>query len=115
MDNSVNLTDISSQLENLECAVQMVILVVFIINYNLNVISANLIRNSHQSADIQTKTSSAEQYFKHGVLKENPDISSGIGLPDLKLVGTLAACWLLLFLSLSKGVASSGKVAYVTG
>ena len=58
--------------------------------------------------------SSAEQYFKSGVLKENPDISQGIGLPDLKLVGALAACWLLLFLTLWKGVASSGKVAYVT-
>ena len=79
-----------------------------------NVVSP-VIRISHQSAHIQTKTSSAEQYFKNGVLKENPDISTGIGLPDLKLVGSLAACWLLLFLSLSKGVASSGKVAYVTG
>lgn len=49
-----------------------------------------------------------------GVLKENPDISSGLGLPDLKLLASLAACWTLLFLTLWKGVASSGKVAYVT-
>jgi len=71
------------------------------------------VTNSSMS-DISSKTTSAEQYFKKGVLKENPDISSGVGLPDLKLLGSLAACWLLLFLTLWKGVASSGKVAYVT-
>ena len=54
--------------------------------------------------------SSAEQYFKSAVLKENPDISNGIGMPDLHLVLSLAACWVLLFLTLWKGVASSGKV-----
>ena len=59
---------------------------------------------------IQTIISSAEQYFKSSVLKENPDISNGIGMPDVKLVGSLAACWVLLFLTLWKGVASSGKV-----
>ena len=59
---------------------------------------------------IQSVISSAEQYFKSSVLKENPDISNGIGMPDLKLVGALAACWVLLFLTLWKGVASSGKV-----
>ena len=54
--------------------------------------------------------SSAEQYFKNSVLKENPDISNGIGIPDLQLVACLAGCWILLFLTLWKGVASSGKV-----
>ena len=54
--------------------------------------------------------SSAEQYFKNSVLKENPDISNGIGMPDLYLVACLAGCWILLFLTLWKGVASSGKV-----
>jgi len=58
--------------------------------------------------------SSAEQYFQRGVLKETIDISEGIGYPDLQLTGCLAACWLLLFLTLWKGVASSGKVAYFT-
>ena len=62
---------------------------------------------------IQTIISSAEQYFKSSVLKENPDISNGIGMPDIKLVGSLAACWILLFLTLWKGVASSGKVSSI--
>ena len=56
----------------------------------------------------------AELQKKWPEVKENPDISHGVGLPDLKLLASLAACWLLLFLTLWKGVASSGKVAYVT-
>ena len=36
------------------------------------------------------------------------------GLPDLKLTGCLAVCYVVLFLTLWKGVASSGKVAYFT-
>ena len=58
--------------------------------------------------------SSAEQYFLYSVLKEESDISNGIGLPDLKLTGCLAICYLMLFFTLWKGVASSGKVAYFT-
>lgn len=61
-----------------------------------------------------TVISSAEQYFKRGVLKETIDISDGIGYPDLQLTACLAGCWLLLFFTLWKGVASSGKVAYFT-
>ena len=59
--------------------------------------------------------SSAEQYFRHGVLKEKTDISEGLGLPDPTLAGCLAVCWLLLYLTLKDGVSSSGKVAYFTG
>merc|ERR1719245_2381279 len=58
--------------------------------------------------------SSAEQYFRHGVLKEKTDISQGLGLPDPTLLGALAVTWLLLYLTLRKGVSSSGKVAYFT-
>ena len=36
------------------------------------------------------------------------------GLPDLKLTGCLAVCYIILFLTLWKGVASSGKMAYFT-
>lgn len=61
-----------------------------------------------------TITGAAEQYFKQGVLKEKLDISNGLGAPDLPLVACLAGCWILLFLTLWKGVASSGKVAYFT-
>ena len=44
--------------------------------------------------------SSAEQYFRAGVLKEKSDISAGLGLPDPTLAGCLAVCWLLLYLTL---------------
>ena len=46
--------------------------------------------------------SSAEQYFRAGVLKEKSDISQGLGLPDPTLAGCLAVCWLLLYLTLRK-------------
>ena len=46
--------------------------------------------------------SSAEQYFRAGVLKEKTDISAGLGLPDPTLAGCLAVCWLLLYLTLRK-------------
>ena len=61
-----------------------------------------------------TIISSAEQYFRDGVLKEKTDISEGLGLPDPALAGCLGICWLLLYLSLKDGVSSSGKVAYFT-
>jgi len=61
-----------------------------------------------------TVISSAEEFFRFGVLKEKKDISEGLGLPDPPLAGCLAVCWLLIYLSLRKGVSSSGKVAYFT-
>ena len=51
-----------------------------------------------------TIISSAEQYFRAGVLKEKTDISEGLGLPDPTLAGCLAVCWLLLYLTLRWGV-----------
>ena len=70
--------------------------------------------NNAQNKDNLTIISAAEQYFKRGVLKSKDDISDGIGMPDLELTACLAACWVLLFFTLWKGVASSGKVAYFT-
>ena len=70
--------------------------------------------NNTLNPDNLTKISAAEQYFKQGVLKAKDDISDGIGLPDLQLTACLAGCWVLLFFTLWKGVASSGKVAYFT-
>ncbi|XP_042883243.1 sodium-dependent nutrient amino acid transporter 1-like [Penaeus japonicus] len=58
--------------------------------------------------------SSSEQYFYNYVLNYSSDISNGIGLPDWRLSLCLGAAWLLLFLTLAKGVQSSGKVAYFT-
>jgi len=40
-------------------------------------------------------------------------IDNPIGL-NYKLVGALFVCWMLAFLSLSKGIQSLGKVSYVT-
>ena len=70
--------------------------------------------NTSVLADNQSVISPAEQYFIQGVLKAKDDISDGIGTPDLELTICLAVCWVLLFLTLWKGVASSGKVAYFT-
>ena len=53
-------------------------------------------------------------FFRYEVLKEAKDINSGIGYPDWRLALCLAFCYTLLFFTLWKGVASSGKVAYVT-
>ena len=58
--------------------------------------------------------SPAEQYFVHDVLKMKSDISDGLGAPDIKLLGCLALSYLLLFLSMCKGVKSSGKVLIVS-
>ncbi|CAF0771883.1 unnamed protein product [Brachionus calyciflorus] len=57
--------------------------------------------------------SPAKQYFNNYVL----NISDGIGnLGEInwKLATSLLVCWLLIFLSLSKGVKSLGKVSYLT-
>ena len=37
-------------------------------------------------------------------------MTKGLGVPDLELALCLAGCWVLLFLTMWKGVASSGKV-----
>ena len=81
-----------------------------------NVICITSSSNNTEDAHLgnQTIISAAEQYFKRGVLKSKDDISDGIGMPDLELTACLAGCWVLLFLTLWKGVASSGKVAYFT-
>lgn len=66
------------------------------------------------TADNETVISSAELFFKFGVLKENTDPSAGIGMPDTDLGICLGICWLILYFTLKNGVSSSGKVAYFT-
>ena len=44
------------------------------------------------------------------VLRMKDDISDGVGLPDWRLTLCLLFSWLVLFLTLAKGVKSSGKV-----
>lgn len=95
----------------------------FITCYHPNITELNSTRCVSAARELDTLTeetanvsiiSSAEQYFRVGVLKEKTDISQGLGLPDPTLAGCLAVCWLLLYLTLRKGVSSSGKVAYFT-
>ena len=75
---------------------------------NTNISSLN------STLENRTIIASTEQYFRVGVLKENSDMSHGIGYPDPALIGCLLLCWVLIFFSLWKGVKSSGKVAYFT-
>ncbi|KAF2346450.1 Sodium:neurotransmitter symporter, partial [Trinorchestia longiramus] len=48
------------------------------------------------------------------VTHEAKSWEAGLGLPDWKLTLCLAASWLVLFLTLVKGVQSAGKTAYFT-
>lgn len=48
------------------------------------------------------------------VTQQKTSIDDGIGWPIWELTLGLVATWVLIFLSLMKGVQSSGKVAYFT-
>jgi solute carrier family 6 amino acid transporter-like protein 5/7/9/14 len=48
-------------------------------------------------------------------LHELPNIDDGIGYPQWQLALCLLGCYVMLFLILWKGVASSGKASYFTG
>ncbi|XP_068201394.1 sodium-dependent nutrient amino acid transporter 1-like isoform X2 [Palaemon carinicauda] len=61
-----------------------------------------------------TSQSSSEQYYIKYVLKQSDSIMDGIGLPEWRLSLCLLFSWVILFLTLAKGVQSSGKVAYFT-
>jgi len=68
--------------------------------------------NKTEFAGLNQTVASSEQYFNAGVLKVSGDLSSGLGLPDLALSGCLLLTWAFIFLSLFKGVQTSGKMAY---
>lgn len=51
---------------------------------------------------------------RYSVLNEKDSIDDGLGAPSWELVVCLLICYVLLFFTLWKGVASSGKVAYFT-
>ena len=85
-----------------------------VLNSTICVKAPGNVENITEMTTNVTVISSAEQFFRFGVLKEKSDISDGLGLPDPPLAGCLAVCWLLIYLSLRKGVSSSGKVAYFT-
>ena len=48
------------------------------------------------------------------MLRKYDDMDVGLGIPEWRLSLCLLFCWIMLFLTLAKGVASSGKVAYFT-
>merc|ERR1712183_23436 len=68
--------------------------------------------NKTELAGLNNTVASSEQYFSRGVLKAAEDLSQGIGLPDPSLAACLLATWIFIFISLAKGVQSSGKLAY---
>lgn len=51
--------------------------------------------------------------FRKEVLRAKDHIDDGIGTPNWTLVFFLGLSWALVFLTLVKGVQSSGKAAYV--
>jgi len=51
---------------------------------------------------------------RNEVVKEMDNIDNGLGLPDVQLSCCLLAVWGLIFLTLIRGIKSSGKVSYFT-
>ena len=68
--------------------------------------------NKTEFSGLNNTVASSEQYFTRGVLKAAADLSEGVGLPDPALAGCLLATWTFIFISLARGVQSSGKLAY---
>ncbi|KAG5861857.1 hypothetical protein JTB14_001142 [Gonioctena quinquepunctata] len=57
-----------------------------------------------------TKRKSCEEWIE--VLKETPDVTTGVGLPDWELALCLLASWTITYIVCAKGVKSSGKASY---
>jgi len=68
--------------------------------------------NKTDFVGLTNTVSSSEQYFYAGVLRAKSDLSDGIGLPDPYLSSCLLLTWAIIFISLSRGVKSIGKLAY---
>lgn len=62
----------------------------------------------------QTAGTAASEYFDQIVFPQLPNIDNGLGNLNLPLAGCLVLSWCFLFITLVKGVKSSGKVAYFT-
>ena len=78
------------------------------IDFKTSFLNASIKSNNTQSN--LRFISPAEQYFRYEVLKAKSSIDDGIGTPDVRLVGCLFLCYVFLFLSMWKGITSSGKV-----
>jgi solute carrier family 6 (neurotransmitter transporter, glycine) member 5/9 len=75
--------------------------------------SAMSTHNDRNMVWSNTTKSSAELYFLKDVLRAKDHINDGIGTPNWILVLFLAISWTIVFLTLVKGVKSSGKASYV--
>lgn len=69
--------------------------------------------NPALNSNVQDKTTPAEEYFTHYVLTQSQGIDE-TGEINPSLAVSLFVAWLIVFLCLSKGVQSSGKVVYFT-
>lgn len=58
------------------------------------------------------RTTSAEYYFTHIILREKTSIDDGIGYPSWTLAVALAVAWIIIASIMFKGVKSSGKASY---
>ena len=81
-------------------------------------LSARLSSISCESANLpngflaNSKVFAVLLFYRHNVLKQKDSIEDGLGLPDFRLMACLGVCYLLLFVTMCKGVQSSGKAAY---
>ncbi|KAG5669729.1 hypothetical protein PVAND_000024 [Polypedilum vanderplanki] len=80
--------------------------------WNTTCIPSSHQENGNMTWSNSTK-SSAELYFLKDVLRSKDNINDGIGEPNWTLVIFLAISWSIVFLTLIKGVRSSGKASYV--
>ncbi|CAL1546239.1 unnamed protein product [Lymnaea stagnalis] len=62
---------------------------------------------------VKTFVTASQEFWKHNLLEQSDGIEH-IGTVRLPLLGCLCLAWLIVFLCLSKGIKSSGKVVYVT-
>lgn len=69
--------------------------------------------NDHKMVWSNETKSSAELYFLKDVLRAKESIDDGLGMPNWNLVIFLGISWFIVFLTLVRGVKSSGKASYV--
>ncbi|XP_076364904.1 LOW QUALITY PROTEIN: sodium-dependent nutrient amino acid transporter 1-like [Tachypleus tridentatus] len=68
---------------------------------------------TNETTNLFNRSSAAEQFFYEYVLKDAGGLE-GMSSIDWRLVLSLFVAWMVIFLSLIKGVQSLGKVVYVT-
>ena len=80
-------------------------------NRRCSEITFNHSGNANNSQNHSTDLTPADEYFHYQVLKLTPDVTMGdIDQLNYKVVLCLFIAWFLIFLSLSRGIKSMGKV-----